>query len=72
VVVVVVLSGYPVSLVGPPMLDRSKVKTQTKRNTLVLQVGVGSGADDPTSYKTWNCHGTSKRVYWTKRRKVLK
>jgi hypothetical protein len=28
-------------LVGPPLLDRSKVMTQTKRDTLVLHVGVG-------------------------------
>jgi len=26
-------------LVGPPMPDRSRVMTQTKRDTLVLQVG---------------------------------
>jgi hypothetical protein len=30
------------------MLDRSKVMTQTKRDTVVLQVGVGLGADNPT------------------------
>jgi hypothetical protein len=28
-----------VLLVGPPMPDRSRVMTQTKRDTLVLQVG---------------------------------
>jgi len=75
-VVVLVLSNYPVCLVGPPMLDRSKVKTQTKRNTLFPQVGVGSGAEDPPVYKTWNCHETSKRwsrrVYWTKEKESVK
>jgi len=30
-------------LVGPPMPDRSKVMTQTKRNTLVLPPGWGFG-----------------------------
>ena len=28
-------------LVGPPLPDRLKVMTHTKRDTLVLQVGVG-------------------------------
>jgi hypothetical protein len=28
------------------MLDRSKVMTQTKRDTTVLQVGVGRGAEN--------------------------
>jgi hypothetical protein len=51
-VVVLEWSNDPESLVGPPILDRSKVKTQTKRNTLVLQDGVGHGTDDPTLYKT--------------------
>jgi hypothetical protein len=32
-------TGGSLLLLGPPMLDRSKVMTQTKRNTLVLQVG---------------------------------
>jgi len=30
-------------LVGPPMPRRSKVMTQTKRHTLILQVGFGHG-----------------------------
>jgi hypothetical protein len=55
VVVLFVWSNDPESLVGPPITDRSKVKTQ--RNTLVLQVGDGCKADDLTLYKTilsWN------------------
>jgi hypothetical protein len=38
-------------LVGPPMPDRLNVMTQTKRNTLILQVGVGRGADILIPYK---------------------
>jgi len=35
-------------LVGPPMPDRSRVMTQTKRDTLVLQVGgLGVGLTTP-------------------------
>jgi hypothetical protein len=35
-------------LVEPPMLDRFQLGCQTKRGTLVLQVGgLGHGADDP-------------------------
>jgi hypothetical protein len=37
-------------LVGPPMPDRSKVMTQTKRNTLVLQ-GFGVRLTTPHSIK---------------------
>jgi hypothetical protein len=36
-------------LVGPPMPDRSRVMTQTKRDTLVLQVGVWRGLTTPHS-----------------------
>jgi hypothetical protein len=32
-------AGSSVVLVGRPLPDRSKVMTQTKRDTLVLQVG---------------------------------
>jgi len=46
VVVGLVLSNNPefvvavaLLLAGPPMMDRSKVMTQTKRDILVLQVG---------------------------------
>jgi len=35
-------------LVGPPMSDRSKVMTNTKRDTLALWLGVGHGADNPS------------------------
>ena len=35
-------------LIGPPMPDRSKVMTQTKGDTLVLQVGGWVWADNPT------------------------
>jgi TRAP-type C4-dicarboxylate transport system permease small subunit len=35
-------------LVGPAMPDKSKVMTQIKRDTLVLQVGVGCEADNLT------------------------
>ena len=39
-------------LVGPPMPDRSRVMTQTKRDTLVLQVeGFGVGLTTPHSKK---------------------
>jgi len=38
-------------LAGSPKPDRSKVMTQTKRDTLVLQVGVGCGSDNPTPEK---------------------
>jgi hypothetical protein len=39
-------------LVGPPMPDRSRVTTQTKRDTLVLQFGVcGVGLTTPHSKK---------------------
>jgi hypothetical protein len=40
-------------LVGPPMPDRSRVMTQTKRDTLVLQVGVWRGANNPTQLKIY-------------------
>jgi hypothetical protein len=40
-------------LVGPPMPDRSRVMTQTKRDTLVLQVGgLAMGLTTPHSKKT--------------------
>jgi hypothetical protein len=35
-------------LVGLPTPDRSKVMTQTKRDTIALWLGVGHGADNPT------------------------
>ena len=39
-------------LVGPPLPDRSKVMTQTKRDTQVLQVGgFGKGLTTPPSKK---------------------
>ena len=39
-------------LVGPPMPDRSRMMTQTKRDTLVLQVwGFGVGLTTPHSKK---------------------
>jgi hypothetical protein len=39
-------------LVGPPMPDRSRVMTQTKRDTLVLQVGdLAWGLTTPNSKK---------------------
>jgi len=31
--------AYKIFVVGPPMPDRSRVMTQTKRDTLALQVG---------------------------------
>jgi len=34
---------------GYPLPDRSRVRTQTNCDTLVLQVGVGCGDKDPTS-----------------------
>jgi hypothetical protein len=37
--------------VGPPMPDRSRVMTQTKRDTLVLQVWFGVGLTTPHSKK---------------------
>jgi hypothetical protein len=41
-------------LVGPPMPDRSRVMTQTKRDTLVLQAGgFGVGLTTPHSKKTY-------------------
>ena len=41
-------------LVGPPMPDRSKVMTQTKRDTLVLRVGgFDVGLTTPPSKKTY-------------------
>jgi hypothetical protein len=39
------------------MPDRSKVMTQTKRDTLVLQVGVGVGLT--ALCETWICFETS-------------
>jgi len=38
-------------LVGSAMSDRTKVMTHTKRATLVLQVGVGPGANNTHSMK---------------------
>jgi hypothetical protein len=35
-------------LVGAPMPDRSRGRSQTKRDTLVLQVGVGREANNLT------------------------
>ena len=41
-------------LVGPPMPDRSRVMTQTKRDTMVLQVGgFGVGLTTSQSKKTY-------------------
>ena len=40
-------------LVGPPMPDTSRVMTQTKRDTLVLQVG-GLGVELTTPYRKNN------------------
>jgi len=45
-------------LVGPPMPERSKVMTQTKRDTLVLQFGVGRETTSPR--KTVYVDKTSK------------
>ena len=39
-------AGGSFLLVGSALPDRSKVMAQTKRGTLVLQVGVGRRADD--------------------------
>jgi len=38
-------------LVGPPMPDRSRVMTQTKRDTLVLQVGGWAQGRQPCPVK---------------------
>jgi hypothetical protein len=47
-------------LVGPPMPDRSRVTTQTKRDNLVLQVGGLAWANNPTQYKTYCYEGRTK------------
>ena len=49
VVVDVALSNYLELLVGPLMLDRSKVLTQTKSDSLILQVGGWTWGYNPTS-----------------------
>jgi hypothetical protein len=46
-----VLPAVAYILVGPSMLDGSKVMMQTKRDTLVFQVWVGHGVDNPTPQK---------------------
>jgi hypothetical protein len=42
-------------LVEPPLLDRSKVMTQTKRDTLVLQVGGYAKGQLPIHVKKYIC-----------------
>jgi hypothetical protein len=40
-------------LVGPPMPDRLRVMTQTKRDTWSSRLGVWRGANNPTQKKTY-------------------
>jgi hypothetical protein len=48
-------AGGSLAVVESPMPDRSKVMIQTKRDTLALQVGVGSGVDEPRPVKSFKC-----------------
>jgi len=53
-------------LVGPPLPDRSKESTQTKRDTLVLQVGVWVDGPAPHHPKK-NTHAKKPRQTRKKR-----
>jgi hypothetical protein len=46
------------------MPDRSRVMTQTKRDTLVLQVGVWRGANNPTQLKNLLLRKSNKEKGW--------
>ena len=50
--------------VGPPMPDRSRVMTQTKRDTLVLQVGGLAWGLEPHTVKNILLRKLSKGISW--------
>jgi len=51
-------------LVGPPMPDRSRVMTQTKRDTLVLQVGGLAWGKEPNTVKILLLRKLNKGRSW--------
>jgi len=50
--------------VGPPMPDRSRVMTQTKMDTEVLQAGVWRGVKNPHTVKNLLLQKLSKGISW--------
>jgi len=50
--------------VGPPMSDRSSVMTQTKKDTLVLQVGGLAWGYQPHTVKILLLRKLSKGISW--------
>jgi len=56
-------AGGSLLLVGSPLPDKSKVMAQTKRGTLVLQVGGWAAGWRPTPVKS-DCYENSKNKPW--------